>query len=249
MRHVALLMALAGLTAVTTTPAYSGEWELLGQRKVNFKTDRDAITVTAIEGTFTKIKLKVLYNAIELLDLKVHFGDGDVHDVAVRKVITAGGETRVIDLPGGARVIRKVEFVYRTKGPRPGRATLMLFGKHPGVVETQTATATPSWELLGQRKVNFKTDRDVITVTITEGTFSKIKLKVLYNGIELLDLKVFYANGTVQDVTIRKFIAAGGETRVIDLTGDERVIQKVQFVYQTRGTKPGRATVQLWGKH
>jgi hypothetical protein len=207
------------------------------------------ITVTAIQGTFTKIKLKVLYSPIELLDLKVHFGDGDVHDVAVRKVITAGGETRVIDLPGEARVIRKVEFVYRSRGLRTGRATVMLFGKHPGAVETQEATETPAWELLGQRKVNFGVDRDVIPVTVTEGTFSKLKLTVLHNGIELLDLKVFYANSDVQDIAIRKYIAAGGETRVIDLTGEERVIRKVQFIYETKGRKPVRATLQLWGRH
>jgi hypothetical protein len=249
MRRTGLLVILAGFLLLTTSTASAGEWELLGQRKVNFKTDRDVITVTATEGIFTKIKLKVLYNAIELLDLKVYFGDGDVHDVAVRKVIAAGGETRVIDLPGAARVIKKVEFVYRSRGPRPGRATVMLFGKHPGVVEAEEATAPMDWELLGQRKVNFGIDRDIIPVTITEGMFSKIKLKVLHNGIELRDLKVFYANGGVQDITIRRWIGAGGETRVIDLTGDDRVIQKVQFIYQTKGRKPGRATVQLWGKH
>lgn len=105
------------------------------------------------------------------------------------------------------------------------------------------------WELLGQRKVNYRTDRDVIHVTLSEGLFHKIKLDVLHNGIELVDLKVYFANGDVQDVPVRRFIERGGETRVIDLSGGARGIRKVQFVYRTRGASPGRATVRLWGLH
>ncbi len=105
------------------------------------------------------------------------------------------------------------------------------------------------WELLGQRKVNVRTDHDVIRVTIAEGTFTKIKLRVLNHGIELLDLKVYFGNGDAQDVKVRRFIKAGGETRVIDLKGRHRVIKKVEFVYRTRGRLPGRATIRLWGRH
>ena len=105
------------------------------------------------------------------------------------------------------------------------------------------------WELLGERKVNYRTDRDVIRVTLAEGLFRKIKLDVLHNGIEILDLKVFFANGGVQDVKVRRFIGPGGETRVIDLRSGARGISRVEFVYRTRGPRLGRATVRLWGKH
>ena len=63
------------------------------------------------------------------------------------------------------------------------------------------------------------------------------------------DLKVFYANGTTQDISIRRFIGAGEETRVIDLVGGDRIIKKVQFIYRTPGKKPGRSIIQLWGMH
>ena len=65
------------------------------------------------------------------------------------------------------------------------------------------------WELLGQRKVNHRTDRDVIHVTVSEGLFRKIKLDVLHKGIELVDLKVYFANGGVQDIPVRRFIERG----------------------------------------
>jgi len=53
-----------------------------------------------------------------------------VQDVAVRRIIPAGGETRVIDLKGGPRVIRRVEFTYEAESRGRGRrATIRLFGR------------------------------------------------------------------------------------------------------------------------
>lgn len=105
----------------------------------------------------------------------------------------------------------------------------------------------PVWEFLGERLVKFSTDRDVITVTEQEGVFRKIKFKVRKRGIEMIDLKVHFKNGEVQDVPMKAFIPRGGESRIIDLSGDHRIIQKVEFVYRSRGRGNGRALVKLWG--
>lgn len=92
-----------------------GKFEFLGERKVGHGLDRDEIRVTAAEGRFSQIKLAVRDAGVVLRDVKVHFGDGSVQDVQVRKRIAAGGETRVIDLQGEKRVIEKVVFWYNTK--------------------------------------------------------------------------------------------------------------------------------------
>ncbi|GIW73344.1 MAG: hypothetical protein KatS3mg102_2886 [Planctomycetota bacterium] len=92
--------------------------------------DRDAIPVTAAEGRYSALRLQVRGHAIEVLDLDVHFGDGSRHDVAVRSIFRPGTSSRVIDLPGGRRVIRRVVFVYRKVGPRPGPAVVELWGRH-----------------------------------------------------------------------------------------------------------------------
>ena len=109
------------------------------------------------------------------------------------------------------------------------------------------------WEKLGSREVTFQAERDTISVTIMEGTFKQIKLMVRKNGVRFLDMKVHFANGQTQDVELRAFIPAGGETRVIDLSGRKRIIKKVTFAYKSqgkaRGRKLKRATVVLWGKH
>jgi len=121
---LASLVTLAG-----ALPVRAGSWQFLGERLANFGLDHDVIVVTAAEGAFSQIQLRVRHARIEILDLKVHFGDGSTLDVSVRAFIEAGGETRVIDLPGGARVIRNVEFTYRTPAVRGKRALVRLFGR------------------------------------------------------------------------------------------------------------------------
>ncbi len=104
------------------------------------------------------------------------------------------------------------------------------------------------WKKLGARNVKHRTERDVILVGAKEGTFKAIKLKVKKSGIHLLDMKVHFMNGDVTDVKIRNFIPAGGETRVIDLPGVNRRIEKVVFWYKSLKKKDKEARIRLWGK-
>ena len=104
-----------------------------------------------------------------------------------------------------------------------------------------------TWVRLGERTVNHAVDRDEIKVTIKEGVFKKIKLKVKHRKVTFRDVKVYYANGDVQDISLRREIPAGGETRVIDLDGNNRVITKVVFWYNTKRVRGKRAEVVLWG--
>lgn len=105
-------------------------WDYLGLRKVNKSFDRDEIIVTAAEGSFNALKVQVKYRAITMYDMKVHYRNGSVEDVKLRVFIPAGGESRVIDLRGGKRIITKVVFRYETKADRGKRAEIRLFGRH-----------------------------------------------------------------------------------------------------------------------
>lgn len=106
-------------------------WENLGQRKVNYSLDRDEIMVTARDGRFSAVKLKVRKGAINMHKMTIHFGDGTKQQVNLRNKIPAGGETRVVNLKGNKkRVIRKVVFWYDTKNLANKRATVELWGRH-----------------------------------------------------------------------------------------------------------------------
>jgi len=58
---------------------------------------------------------------------------------------------------------------------------------------------------------------------------------------------VHFNNGQTQNVEMRDRIPAGGESRVIDLDGKGRFIEKVVFWYDTQNDEVRRSTVELWG--
>ena len=106
------------------------KWEKLGQRKVNRALDKDEILVTAREGRFTKVKLTIKKSAINMHKMVIHFANGGKQEVNLRKNIPAGGSTRVVDIKGGKRVIKKVVFWYDTKGIINNKAVVELWGRH-----------------------------------------------------------------------------------------------------------------------
>jgi len=107
----------------------------------------------------------------------------------------------------------------------------------------------PKWEKLGQKIVDFKLERDVIYVTAKEGRFTSIRLLVKRAPVNLRKVIVHYANGDKENINVRNKILSGQTTRVIDLKGNKRVIEKVVFAYDTRNAAKKKAVVELWGKH
>ncbi len=106
-----------------------------------------------------------------------------------------------------------------------------------------------SWTFLGSAKVHgVGVDHDEILVTAMEGNFSAIKLFVENEGIEFERVVVHFGNGGQQELAIRDFIPAGGETRVLDLTGRDRIIHSVDFYYKSNPLTKRKGKVKLYGR-
>jgi hypothetical protein len=100
------------------------------------------------------------------------------------------------------------------------------------------------WVELGCQQVSFiGKDRDTIKVGRREGRFKAIKLAARGNDVEMLDLKVIYANGEPDDIPVRSLIRAGRETGALDLKGRDRAIDRIDMVYRSRPNFRGQATV------
>ena len=122
------IAALASFSFITIERDLFQSWQFIGDRKVNFLIDRDVIHVTGNDN-YRQIKLKVTNGPVHILDMDIYFENGDKFDVAIRSRIPQGGESRVIDLPGGSRSIKKIEFWYETKGFKKGRARVAVWGR------------------------------------------------------------------------------------------------------------------------
>src|SRR5512145_69516 len=104
------------------------------------------------------------------------------------------------------------------------------------------------WADLGCRQVSFiGRDRDTIRVGRREGRFRAIRLMARGNDVEMLDLKVVYANGEPDDIQVRSIIRAGDRTRPLDLRGRDRAIRQIDMVYRARPDFRGRTTVCAQG--
>lgn len=124
------LVSFSSNLAGKNLSAVNQAWEKLGSRVVTMTADHDEILVTASEGVYTAIQLRILKAPIHLLNINIIFGNGDNENIVFDKLFTAGSETRVIDLVGNKRIIKKVNLNYKSVPTQKGRAVVSLWGRH-----------------------------------------------------------------------------------------------------------------------
>lgn len=116
------------------------------------------------------------------------------------------------------------------------------------VVAPKTARADLTgghWEKIAERTVNFngKLDVDTIPIGAGAGVYKALQIKVERDDLIIREMKVLFGNGTVWTAPVTNVVfGKDSRSRVIDLPGDIRIIQAVQFKYQDR---PGGATARL----
>jgi len=112
------------------------------------------------------------------------------------------------------------------------------------------AVAQPRRErvVLGEAHVDGAADHDRIVVTAARGEYRAIQFRVENSAIDFDRVVVHFGNGTSERIALRHKIRAGEETRVVDLPGDRRVIESIEFWY-ARGNwrNPERPKVVAFG--
>lgn len=252
-----------GMLAVLAAVALLQSWEPLGSRRVSFAVDHDVIEVGAREGTFNAIRIEVEGGALDMYNIVLTFGNGDTWSPNTRVVFRPGSWSRLIDVPGAARFIRKIEFWYRSR-LRRGQATVRVFGRSAGAlgVVTPTRDAAPvetpapapltapagTWDHVGMRAVDFRVDHDAITA-VGEGAFRAIRIDVEGGDLEMFDVKVTFGNGETFSPNTRLYFREGTRSREIDLPGALRIIRRIDFFYRSAlFGAPGRAIVHVYGR-
>ena len=135
---ITLLLVLAGFMATAQNQQVkvkqpragtAGTWRLLGTVQAGFSADHDKIIVAGPYDYFRRLKFKVTGAAINMQHMIVTYDGGGLPEkMDIRYNIPEGGESRILDLKGGKRKLRTVEFWYDTKGILNGRANVTLFG-------------------------------------------------------------------------------------------------------------------------
>ena len=187
------LVAALLLVAPSAPATVRDNWELLGSRRVSFAGEKDVITAKH-QGRFRAIKLEVEGGNLDMYNIRLVFGDGTTFSPDTRVEFREGSWSRTIDLPGDARVIRRIEFWYRSE-LRRGRATVKVYGIQNGIGPVAgPIDPTLGWSRLGQREVSFRAERDAIS-GLGDGRFRHILVVVKDADIEMFDIKIVFGNG------------------------------------------------------
>ena len=120
----AVLLLLAGASQATAQ-----NWKNLGSKEVTDKEESDVFHVGSRKGQFRALKLFVSRRAVRFYRVEVTYQNGETTPLEVRALIPAGGESRVLDLPGNNRYISTVKFWYEAASVGRGqRAMITLYG-------------------------------------------------------------------------------------------------------------------------
>lgn len=103
------------------------------------------------------------------------------------------------------------------------------------------------WRMIGSKQVRRSLDRDVLRVT-ADRAYSAIRLRVMHAPVEFLNVQIHFRNGNSREIEVRQWIERGGATRIIDLPGEKRFIDRIVFWYKTTPNARERATVQVWAR-
>lgn len=123
-------IAIMVIAAVTTAQAQRRNWTVIGERVVSDRADHDRVLLDGRE-TFRALRFEVSGHPLDFHRVVIHFRNGEDQKVELRQTIRAGGFSRDIDLDGGGRAIRSIDFWYDAKeyAKGSGRASVRTFGQ------------------------------------------------------------------------------------------------------------------------
>lgn len=237
-RYSVVVAIVLGVAALFGSAAEAREVPI-GSITFEARPEREVINVGGREGEFRAFRFEVRQSDVEVLDLRIVYGNGQTEDVRIRQVFRAGSSSRVIELGSPRRALRQIVINYLPKGP----ARILFFGIDGPGGGGGGGTVGGDWVRLGCKDVKFLIDRDTLKVGREEGRFSALRVKVRRTPVEMFSLRITFGNGSRLDVPVREFIPPGGGSRPIDLPGNNRGIDRIEMVYRSVPTMGGTAEV------
>ena len=126
-RSFVVTTLLLSATAIGSAQGRGG-WVPLGTAHVDGNADHDRIKVGRHEGTFRRLRLRVIGSAVKFDHIVVHFENGQSEHIGTNFVVRNNSSSPVIDVPGDRRAIESVELWYE-RGRWSSRPEVVLLGR------------------------------------------------------------------------------------------------------------------------
>lgn len=113
--------------------------------------------------------------------------------------------------------------------------------------KTTNNNKSGNWQKLGETTVDFKTEKAVVTISVTDN-FKALRILATDAPVHIANLIVLYENSDPENIPIRYDFKTGVESRAIDLEGKNLKIKEVDFIYRTvPNQNTNTAHVEIWG--
>lgn len=235
--------------------------EYLGSTKLgNIFSDSDVMDFGAC-GTHENspvqaVQLEVSRAEVEIQELVLQFGNGNEQRLSVRSYFQPGTTSRVIDLDGNLRCVRRAFITGRTLS-FGSQGVVTLFGVRR-MGEPNPGNGHEFQRFLGATYLEFRGDSDVIQLGRCGGNpreqgpdrVSALRFRVTRNNAEIERILVQFGNGHTQEIQVRNFFEENSWSVRKDLDGERRCVDKI-YVYgrtaDTRGGGFGEARFEVYG--
>jgi hypothetical protein len=105
----------------------------------------------------------------------------------------------------------------------------------------------PGWHKIGEITASFKMESESIIV-FGRDEFTKIRMNVVDAPINIQKIKIYFEEGDEQEIEVMQELRPGAMSKVIDLTGVQKELNKVVFTYKSiPNSGMDRAKVELYG--
>ncbi len=246
----ALIAVMIALPASARGP--ERDWVLLGEQRVGFRVDRDAINVGDGNARFSQLRIVAENNDVHLINLRLVYQNGYAEDLKVDQLLRPGAEALPVDLRGERSYLKQIEMTYRARPSFEGRAVVKVYGELRGRGfggPDRPVAAVSDFDTIDTQRVGRDDDGTaVFDLGRRDGRFSAIRFAAVDGGIRIRSVRVTYGNGETQTVDVGDRLDEGEQTKVIDLEGDRRFIRRVEVQARTRRSTRGPASIALLGR-
>ena len=119
---------LSEKTHTTEYPELAG-WVKLGTQMVSPGVDYDELNITEATETFNRLKFKVSKAPVYIRNIHIIYGDNTSEGHIIKRQFKKGEASRILDLVGYQRIIKKIIFNYSGRNSGKGQAHLEVMAK------------------------------------------------------------------------------------------------------------------------
>lgn len=252
MKYTKLLAAAALITAGLTAPALA-DWDNVGT--INVSPGRD---VDRQYGDFGGPVQRLMFRAdrsdVSCRSIRVSYGNGRTREVF--SGVLRENNTRIVDLPGEQRNIRRIDFLCSSASRRGAEIAIAAdvgsyrdaWMRNPNWKRRWARAVdrnTEFWVPIGTERFTGRRDRETNFVGVRGRSVSAIGLKPLDNDAVCARVVARFANGTSRALNV-DWGDRLREDRIyrVDLPGNQRNITQINMVCRAVGDRD--VTIQVF---